>query len=144
FRHLANILKNSLSVTPLDLEAMGLLSRDESLTPSPVETTHPDSVADTSELRRVLIHYGTATPGKTRIKKGKPRGQHGAECRWALSKTAVTSLDELTNSAFDTNSPLVLEFGEEERGARLYYAMRWENNRGERGPFGPIEMIVVP
>ena len=143
FRELARRLRNSLpvTVTDVDLEEMGLPAR-------PTGTSHPAPVAKRApfirvipgEIRTVVIEYGNADTGR----KGKPEGQHGPECCYVISDHPVTSLDELIHSTFDTNSPLVLEFREEDRGKIVYFALRWENTRGEKGPSSAIFSAVIP
>jgi hypothetical protein len=53
-------------------------------------------------------------------------------------------INDLTNSSFDTHTPLTLEFADEDRGKVLYFALRWENTRGEKGPFGAIMNAIIP
>jgi hypothetical protein len=71
---------------------------------------------------------------------------HGIEVRWAeLDHPPVDIETELTNSAFDTKSPLTLNFQEHERGRRIYLAGRWEIEReGVKGLFGDIETVIIP
>jgi hypothetical protein len=58
---------------------------------------------------------------------------------------APADINELDKSAFDTRSPLILEFGEEDRGRRIYMTGRWEIEReGIKGDFGEIVSAVVP
>jgi hypothetical protein len=37
-----------------------------------------------------------------------------------------------------------LVFNGEQRGTTLYFAMRWENNRGEKGPWNDIINVIIP
>jgi hypothetical protein len=115
--------------------------------------------------RQIVIHY--RDQGSAR--RGKPEGVHGIEVRWAaqnaahfelgsfakqnsqdesrlrLSSQPPVSIKELDNSAFDTKSPLILEFGEEDRGKRVYMTGRWEIEReGVKGDFGEIVSSIVP
>jgi hypothetical protein len=54
-------------------------------------------------------------------------------------------ITELTNSSFDTRSPLTLQFEEHQRGLRVYLCGAWEIEReGEKGPYGDIEEVVIP
>ena len=142
YRRLARILKNSVSVGDTDLEMMGLPRRGTgSYTHSPVETRSPWYRAQLLEICYVLIFYGNVLTGK----KGKPRGQHGVECCWVvLDHQGVVHYSDLIHSTFDTDSPLEMKFSDEHRGKYLYFAMRWENNVGEKGPFGEIMMVVIP
>jgi hypothetical protein len=38
----------------------------------------------------------------------------------------------------------VLEFEGHDRGKTLWYAARWENTRGLKGPWSPIESVIIP
>ncbi|MDR0693852.1 MAG: hypothetical protein LBF81_00940, partial [Prevotellaceae bacterium] len=108
----------------------------------PVATTHPAVEIRTLELRRVTIHF-FESDGTHR--KAKPDGQHGAETAWGLfDHPQEVHISDLTHSSFDTHTPLTLEFADEDRGKTLYFALRWENTTGEKGPFGPIMSAIVP
>jgi hypothetical protein len=52
--------------------------------------------------------------------------------------------EQLVQSSFHTRSPFTLEFHGAERGKTVYFALRWENTRGEKGPFGPVQSAIVP
>jgi hypothetical protein len=32
----------------------------------------------------------------------------------------------------------------EDRGKKLYFALRWENTRGEKGPWSEIHSTIIP
>ena len=49
----------------------------------------------------------------------------------------------MSHSAFTTKSSHTFEFEENQRGQRLYCRGRWENNRGEKGPWGEIVNAVI-
>ncbi|MDR1273488.1 MAG: hypothetical protein LBK12_02965, partial [Odoribacteraceae bacterium] len=66
------------------------------------------------------------------------------EIRWAISETPVVNVDDLTHSAFDTRTPFNLEFRGEERGKAVYFCLRWENTRGEKGPWSEIQSAIIP
>jgi hypothetical protein len=134
-------LRESPLVTDNDLIAMSLPKRSTERNPSPVATTYPDYDVDSSMMRRLTIHF--YDQGKVKS-KAKPKGQHGAEIRWAILSAPPTKIDDLTNSSFDTRTPLTLEFGEEQRGETVYFCLRWENNRGEKGPWSKIENAIIP
>jgi hypothetical protein len=131
-------------VTPDDLIHLGLPPRSTGERhPSGIATLPPDAHLDSSIPRRLTFSFFDASGTR---KKGKPAGQHGVEIRWILLPThnpAIT-LRDLTHSSFDTRSPFTLEFEEDERGHILYFALRWENTRGEKGPFGEIASHLVP
>jgi hypothetical protein len=141
FRELAGLLKRSPLVTDDQLVLLGLPPRHKGGNkPAPVARTYPWCRVTAPRLRCLSIEYGNTETGR----KGKPAGQHGVECRWGFSDTPVIDVDDLHNSAFDTRTPLELEFQGHDRGRTVYLALRWENTRGDKGPFGPIISEMVP
>ncbi|MDR0667943.1 MAG: hypothetical protein LBF90_04925 [Prevotellaceae bacterium] len=137
-------LKRSPLVTDSDMTSMELPTRHHSgrravATPD----TFPAARSITSELRRITIEFYGSGVGKHH--RAKPAGVHGAEICWEVFDSLhPVYLEELTQSSFVTHSPLVLEFKENERSKVLYFALRWENSRGEKGPFGPVLNAVIP
>jgi hypothetical protein len=100
--------------------------------------------ANTNLLRHVSFDYGSFDPKTAEPVKSKPFGQHGAEFGWEISDTPIVNVEDLTHSTFDTHSPIVLEFKGDQRGKTLWYAARWENTRGLKGPWSPIESVIIP
>ncbi|MDR0422260.1 MAG: hypothetical protein LBH72_04530 [Proteiniphilum sp.] len=142
YRKLYAALKNGLFITDDDLIHMGFPARTSGPRhPAPVAKEAPDSDADTSVRGRVTVSFFDRG-GKH--KKGKPDGQHCVEIAWVLSDVPVSRWDGLTHSTVDTNSPLTLAFENDVRGKTMYYALRWENTRGEKGPWSEILNVVVP
>jgi hypothetical protein len=130
-------------VTDEDRDGMGIPIHKTTHTPAQVAKTYPIGRADTSMLRRIIIHFANQSDGEE-TSKAKPPGQHGAEIRWALSEVPVIDVAELTHSSFDTRTPFTLEFQGHERGKTIYFALCWENTRGEKGPYSPIESAIIP
>jgi hypothetical protein len=125
-----------------DRVALGLPIYKTTHTPAPVAHEAPDVDVDTSLQGCITIHFFEQGH---RHKKAKPAGQHGAEIAWVISNEPVTSTSKLIHSAFDTHTPLTLNFQEEDhRGQMLYFAIRWENTRGEKGPWSRIYNAIIP
>jgi hypothetical protein len=142
FRTLGGSLKSSPLVTAADLEAMGLPARHSGGgTPAPIATEPPDSDVDTSVIGRLGINFFKKGHGH---KKGKPAGQHGAEIRWMISDTPPTRWDDLLHSDIDTHTPFTLEFENDQRGKTVYFALRWENTAGKKGPWSEIRSAMIP
>jgi hypothetical protein len=120
-------------VTDDDLRAMGLPVHDRN--PSPV----PDPV------QTPPIQARAASPGVVELDFGaKGKGIHGAEVCWVLSETPILDWSDLLHSAFATHTPLRLSFEGRDRGKWLYFAARWENTRGVKGPWTEIQSFIVP
>jgi hypothetical protein len=134
-------LINNPAVTDEDKIAMGLPVYKTTHTPVPIPATAPQLFPNTSVRRRISVEYRDEGSGR----RGKPRGVHGIEVRWAILDHPPANIKELTHSAFDTRSPLTLEFEEHERGKHVYMCGCWEIEReGEKGPSGDIEEAVIP
>jgi hypothetical protein len=135
---------SSIRYNPLmkseDKLVYGIRPSDPTQTPAGAPTTYPEAEADTSIIRQVTIHFWDSVTKK----RGKPRGVHGAEIRWAILDREPATENELTNSDFDTATPLTLKFDESQRGKRLYFCPRWESTTNLKGPFGEIYSAVIP
>ena len=133
-------LTNNYFVTDTDLAAMMLPKRpDGHPTPAPVAKQAPWIQVVLTKIAHVVIHFrGSET------KKAKLKGQHGVECRYVISDRPVVDYEELVHSVFATRSPLELPFAGHERGKTVYFAVRWENTRGEKGDFSDIFDVMIP
>jgi hypothetical protein len=140
-RKLVKNLQSNVNVTPDDLRGMGIVVPSSTRTPAPIATESPDTDVDTSVIAHLIIHF-FRKGGKHR--KGKPEGQRGVEIRWIVSDVPPARWDDLIHSGFDTNSPYTLEFENDFRGKTVYFALRWENTRGDKGPWSEIESAIIP
>ncbi|MDR3114961.1 MAG: hypothetical protein LBU25_05515 [Treponema sp.] len=130
-----------LPVSNEDRKAMNIPNASESQSPVAVPKTSPRLSIDTGTRRRLIIYYKDEKSGR----RGKPKGVHGMELRWAILEHPPVDTVELTRSSFDTNPPLTLEFEEHERGKRVYMCGAWQIDReGEQGPSGEIVEAIIP
>ncbi|WP_059370561.1 hypothetical protein [Treponema endosymbiont of Eucomonympha sp.] len=127
-------------VTDVDKGNMGLPLHDSTRTPVPAPSTIPEIELDSSVIRQISAHFRDSGSGR----RGKPQGVHGAELRWSLLETAPVSIADLRNSAFATATPYIFSFDEPDRGKTLYICPHWENNKGDKGPWGEIVKAIVP
>ncbi|MDR0694670.1 MAG: hypothetical protein LBF81_05165, partial [Prevotellaceae bacterium] len=124
-----------------DRENFGLPVHKTTRTPVPVATMPPDYELELSVPGRITFHF-FEKGGKHA--EAKPFGQHGAEIGWSLGGERPARWQDLSHSSFDTHSPLTLSFENDQRGQPLYFALRWENTRGEKGPWSEIQETMVP
>jgi hypothetical protein len=134
-------LRLNPQISDAERESMGLPVYDTTRTPSTPPTTFPmaDKI-DTGTLRQVTVHFRDNGSHH----KAKPQKVHGCEIRWNLLDAPPASIEALTHSDFDTNSPVTLVFDESQRGKMLYFCLRWEGNTGLKGPYGEIYNAIVP
>jgi hypothetical protein len=141
YRQLASMLKGNPLVTDEDLVAMGLPERNSGGGGhNPPPTTYVSTTVELPGPGRMIIHFRDADSGH----KAKPRGVHGAEIRWGVLDTRPVDVEELPQSSFDTHTPFTLDFAMHDRGKTLYFALRWENTTGEKGPWSDIEEAIIP
>jgi hypothetical protein len=138
---IAEYISRNHLVTDSDRESLGLPIRKTTRTPAPVATTYPEFEINCSMIRQLTIQFYDQGKQKT---KGKPAGQHGAELRWGISDTQVIDAEDLSHSAFDTRTPFTLTFQGHDRGKTVYLCLRWENTRGEKGPWSDIKSAIIP
>jgi hypothetical protein len=134
-------IKGNPLVTNIDLVDMGFPQRHEGGgTPSKPPT-------DFVEVNIILTGPAIITVAyrvKGETGRAKPKNCHGMELRWVISEVKPIDWEQLTNSVFDTASPLQLAFSGEQRGKTLFFACRWENNIGQKGPWSEIFSVIIP
>ena len=143
YRQLYNgFLKENPLVSDDDLIAMGLPKRSAGRKPSSVAGKAPGHRVDSSVLGMIILHFFNIDTGH-----GKPDGQHGVEIVALVAGAGdpePVKWEELTLSYFDTRSPFSLSFENNQRGKKFFFALRWENTRGEKGPWSEIAYAIIP
>jgi hypothetical protein len=133
-------LTNNHLVTDADRDNMGLPIYKTTRTHIQAATDFPYHWEDTSIIRRLAIYFHD----KNSKTNGKAPGMHGVEARWAILDTPPATIEELLHSGFDTRTPFVLNFEENQRGKTVYFCLCWENNTGEKGPWSEIVKAIIP
>ena len=139
-RKLVKILQASTRVTDKDLTLMKIAIPTYGRTTTPVPETYPVATVDCSVIRRLGIHYRDSNNWSI----AKPYRVHGAEIKWGIDVELSVSPATLPNSSFNTRTPFILEFTENERGKTVHFCLRWENTVGAKGPWGEIATAIVP
>ena len=83
----------------------------------------------------------------TPTSRAKPDGVRGCQIWMKVceqGEQAPNDPKQLTFVATDTKSPYVLQFEGFEGGMTVYYWLRWENTRGEVGPWSDAVMATIP
>jgi hypothetical protein len=113
---------------------LGLPIHDPTPTPAPVADEAPEMEVDTSTIGQVTFRHRGA----------KPKGQHCLEGRWELLEAPTMDWNDLRNSEVSTGLTLTIKVSGKLRGKDLYIAFRWENTRGEKGPWSEIMHVIIP
>ena len=127
-------------VTDLDRDMMGINNWDNIRTPEPVPSTVPEIEANTSVLRRLSLRV--RDHGSTSW--AKPAHAHSMEIAWGIMEARPGHVGDLPHRVTATSNPVVIDFEEEDRGKRVYFAARWLNNTAQPGPWSDIESAIVP
>jgi hypothetical protein len=133
-------LINNHLVTDEDRKQMGLPIHDTKPTPAPVSVKSPSAITKWVAPGVIAFHFGNQE-GK---KGNKEEGEYRVEMAWAILEVKPLDWDELTHSSFATRSILQLSFKGTDRGKTLYFALRWENTRGEKGPWSEMMTTIIP
>jgi hypothetical protein len=139
-RLLVKNLESNPRVSDEDRRGMGLIIPSSTKKVIPAATTYPLSTADSSTIRLLKIFFRDSESSS----KAKPYGVHGAEIRWNILETPPVTVKDLTISNFDTRSPFTLEFEDDQRGKTVWFCLRWENTKGEKGPWSEISSAIIP
>jgi hypothetical protein len=127
-------------VTDEDRDTMGIPNHDHIRTPQPIPTTIPEIETDTRVIRQIslrLRNHGA-------VHWGKPDHIHGMELAWGIRDDSPGQISDLPHFENETSNPITLDFEEEERGKRIFFAARWVNNTAQPGPWSELLSAIVP
>ncbi|MDR3267636.1 MAG: hypothetical protein LBT83_01030, partial [Tannerella sp.] len=123
-----------------DRLSLGLHIPDSTSTPLTPPESWPEAIIKLPGERRISVgfrDYGS-------LLRGKPDHVQGCEIRYVISDTKPASIDEMLASVFSTRSPYIFTFDENQRGKTVYFCLRWENTRGQKGPWSAIYSAIIP
>jgi phage gp29-like protein len=126
-------------LTPLQRANLGLLPVNPP-SPMPPPTRVPRVSFDTSVPGQITV----TCSGSEETRWGMEIGVHGYEWCWAILPAPPKDISELTNSEFSTRAHHTRTFTLGQRGGTLYCIFRWENEKGEKGPWTEIFTVIIP
>jgi hypothetical protein len=136
-------LNNNPLVMGADRDCMGLPIYKVGRTSTPVPIEKPDYSVAPLVGSRLAVHFHAYDADKKRS-NAKPFGVHGVEIVWAILDAPPTSYDDLIHSVVSTRSPHIFQFDLSDAGKRCYFGLRWQNTRGQAGPWSEIRSAIVP
>jgi hypothetical protein len=139
-RLLVKNLESNPRVSDEDRRSMGIVIPSSSKMIVPAPGSYPLFTSDSSIIRQIKINFRDSASSS----KAKPYGVHGVEVRWSILEAPPVNVKDLSTSSFDTRSPLTLEFEEDQRGKTVWFCLRWENTKGEKGPWSEIGSAIIP
>lgn len=140
-RPVALAIINSATVTDEQKTTIGVTVKDKVKTVIAPPTTYPNITLLPAGSGLITLRYADNT---TPTSKAKPSGVTGLQLFAATSATVITDAASIPFSEFITKQPMQLERDNSEKGKTLYVVGRWQNAKGESGPYGPIVSVIVP
>ncbi len=131
----ADIPKSVLTLQ--DRTTFGLNERKSTRSAPKIPTTHPLGQIFTGNLFQHTIFF-TDENGSL----AKPKGVRGCQI-WIKMGEPVTDLKELLFLGTSSASPFLHKFAFSDAGKMVHYWLRWENSRGETGPWSPAVRATV-
>lgn len=120
--------------------ALDITVADSQPTPAPPPATRPVCRVDSGQRLRHVVHFADeATP----TRRAKPAGVRGAEVWVKIGPTPPVDPSELTFLGLDTRTPYLAEFEGEDGGKLAHYMLRWQNTRGEPGPWSETASATI-
>ncbi|MDR2509900.1 MAG: hypothetical protein LBC77_04560 [Spirochaetaceae bacterium] len=90
-------------------------------------------------FRTEIRFHDEETPGKRAI----PYGMNGCLLNYSAGDERTEDYEFLKDTVLMTRSPFILTLPPEAEGKFLSCSVRWQSERGELGPWGEIQHIVV-
>ena len=137
---IAKYIDNNAAITPPIRDMLGLPVKDTTHSPIPAPTSYPEFFVKVKDIRAMEVHFKVMGSAH----RGKPYGYNGAVIYYDVLDTPPADPSELRHSLLATKTPYILTFTEAERGKRVYIALVWQNEKGQKGPFSQIEWAVIP
>jgi hypothetical protein len=146
-KHTRKVVRSYLINNPIltheDFRMLGLPIHKTTHTPVPQPLDKVDFTIEPKFGSRLLVHYHAHEDDADK-RNARPYGVHGVEIAWAILDTPPTAYEELVHSTFDTRPPYTFQFNLTDAGKRFYCCLRWENTRGEKGPWSEIQSAIIP
>lgn len=132
-RPYAMLIKQNAGVAVEDKAALGLNLRDVTPTPVPPPSLSPSlELIGASPLEHTLRF---STPIEGGASRAKPAGAIGLQLWGDISATAPAGPEACRFFLFATRAKFSMSFGSGDVGKTCYYYGRWQNAKGQVGPW---------
>lgn len=140
-RNWAQVIRNNPGVTDANKAALGLTLVNFPPTPIPPPSTYPIlNVTAPGPLQQTISYADSATPTARR----RPFGAIGQQMYRFTGTVAGTDPEDAQFRGFVTRQPFTFNFDSGDRGKLATYWSRWQNAKGEVGPWSAPVTLAVP
>jgi hypothetical protein len=135
-----SFIRFNTAMTDTEKEEMGVRPRDFSLSRFGRPDVRPK--IEVEHTSNGFEHRIRAVNRET-DKLTKPDGVYGIKYVWQVGGTKPESADDLPKSAFSRRGTHIVTFSHGDQGKVVYYACRYENAKGEGGPWSQIVEVFI-
>jgi hypothetical protein len=139
-RRVKNKYVDTADLSASGREAFGLPPKDDVRTSIPAPDVTVGLTARPREARQIEVERVVAETGA----KANPYGMDGAILYEKVGGPAPASPEELTQSMILKRFKTTRVYGEADRGKQVWYAARWQNNKGDKGAWSDIVTAFIP
>ena len=139
-RHFVNRFLRYEPVTDADRTNMGIPNRSNTRSSQHTVDKAVAFQLDPGKIREVKAKIWV----RGSESRAKPSSYFGADIAYDILDSPPASPQDLRRNTTSTRSHYTLIFTEEERGKRVYIAMRWQNKKGNKGEWSEIQATIIP
>ena len=140
-RSVARKINGSTGVDNALRASVGLAPRTGTRSVIGAPTTRPLGRTEATGHLTLVVHFvDEETPTRT----AKPEGVLGCQLWSHVGDTAPLDASGYTFIALDTRTPYTDEHAAENAGKTVFYLLRWQNAKGETGPWSGVIAAKIP
>jgi hypothetical protein len=121
--------------------AAGLKPREGTRSSIGAPTTRPLGRIEVKANRTLVVHF---VDEETPTRLAKPQGVQGCQVWSFVGEAKPADASAYAFLALDTRTPYADEHHPENAGKTAYYLLRWQNAKGETGPWSDVVSMIVP
>ena len=121
--------------------SVGLRPRETARSSIGVPATRPLGRIEVKPNHTLVIHF---VDEETPTRLAKPYGVHGCQIWCYVGDEPPADATAYSFLALDTRTPYMHEHEAENAGKTAYYLLRWQNTKGEPGPWGDVVRAKIP
>ena len=127
-------------VTNADRIEMGIPNHGATRTPHIEVTALVEFEIKLRGIRELIVNFWV----KGASNKAKPPNHDGAVIVWGILDAPSDKIQELTYHTLASRTPHAISFTEAQRGKTVYFAISWQNDRGNIGKWSEIQSAIIP
>jgi len=127
-------------VTDAERIEMGLYNNDGIRTAHIEVTALVEFEIKLRGIRELVVNFWV----KGASNKAKPPNHYGAVIAWGILDEPPKDLSDLNRQFVASRTPYAISFTEAQRGKTVYFALAWQNDRGNIGNWSEVQSAIIP